>query len=96
MTTSTYSIAFEFRVDNSKLIVPLTAEVEVHHSETYYVVKNIQTATAGRRPVLPDLKVKKEKGRWVHLDSEQESDLSVQIGKSIEIAASGLYRQKAN
>jgi hypothetical protein len=84
MITSTYSIAFDFRVDNSKLIVPLTAEVEVHHSETYYVVKNIKTEAAGKRSVLPDLTVKKENGRWVHLDSEQESHLSIQVGKSIE------------
>jgi len=84
MITSTYSIAFNFQVEDSKLIVPLMAEVEVHHSETYYVIKNIKVGAGRKGSVLPDLTIKNKNGRWVHLDSEKESLLSIRIGKSIE------------
>ncbi len=48
MITTTYGIAFNFPVDGSTLIVPLTADVEVHHSEIYYIVKNFKTARGKR------------------------------------------------
>jgi hypothetical protein len=84
MITFTYSIAFHFQVEDSKLIVPLIAEVEVHHSETFYVIKNIRTGRDRQGSILPDLTIKRKNGRWVHIDSEKESLLSIQVGKSIE------------
>ena len=84
MITSTYSIAFNLRVGDSHLVVPLTADVEIHHSDTYYVIKNIKAGSHRREPVLPDLKIKKVNGLWVHIDSERESQLSRQVGNSID------------
>jgi len=84
MITSTYSIALDFQVDNSKLIIPLTADVEVHRSEIHYVIKNFKARSDRNGSVLPDITIKKKNGRWVHMDSEQESHLSIQVGKSIE------------
>ena len=89
MITSTYSIAFEYQLEDSNLIVPLTADVEVHHSETYYIVKNFKTRSHRQASVLPDLIIGKKNGRWVHLDSEKESHLSIQVGKSIEAIECG-------
>jgi hypothetical protein len=84
MITSTFPIAFNFQVDDSKLIVPLIAEVEIHHSQTYYIIKNIRKRTGRTGSILPDLTIKKKNGLWVHTDSEKESFLSVRVGKSIE------------
>jgi hypothetical protein len=84
MIISTYSIAFNLQVGDSNMVVPLTADVEVHHSETHYVIKNIKAGSHRRESVLPDLKIKKVNGLWVHIDSEKESHLSRQVGNSIE------------
>jgi hypothetical protein len=84
MITSTYTIAFNFQVEDSSLIVPLTAEVEVHHSETFYLIKNFKSTSRREQSVLPDIAIKKEDGQWVHIDSEKESHLSSQVGKCIE------------
>jgi hypothetical protein len=84
MITTTYSIAFNFQVDNTHLIMPLTADVQVHHSEIYYVIKNFKADPARKGSVLPDIVIKKKNGRWVHFDSEKESHLSNQVGKSID------------
>ena len=89
MITSTYSIALNFQVDNSKLIISLTADVEVHHSESHYIIKNFKAEPERKGSVLPDIIIKKKNGRWVHLDSEKESQLSIQVGKGIEAIESG-------
>lgn len=84
MIISTYNITFDFQVGDSKLVVPLTAEVELHYSATYYVIKKIRTGSGRKETVLPDFTIKKKNGLWVHVDSEKETDLSMQIGKVIE------------
>jgi len=86
MITSTYCIAFNFQVEDSRLIVSLKADVEVHHSKTYYIIKNIRAGSKRQGSVLPDLAIMKKHGHWVHVDSEKESQLSIQVGKSIEAA----------
>jgi hypothetical protein len=84
MITSTYTIAFNFPVEDSRLVVPLTADVNVHHSEIFYVISNFRTGSDRKTSVLPDITIKKKNGRWVHLDSEKESHLSAEVGKHIE------------
>ena len=42
MISSTFTIAFNFRVENTDLLVPLLADVEIHHSDTYYLIKNFR------------------------------------------------------
>ncbi len=85
MITSTYSIAFNFPMDDSRLIVPLTAEVEEHNSKRYYVIKNFKAGSHPQPSLLPNLFLKKKNGRWVHLDSGEVSHLSNVVGKSIEL-----------
>ena len=84
MIRSNYNIAFNFRVDHTDLNIPLTAEVELHASNTYYVIKNFKTVPGQQRSVLPDLSIKKVKGRWVHCDSEKDTNLSIEVGKAID------------
>ena len=84
MITSTYSIAFDYQMEGSRLSVPLTAEVEVHRSKTHYVIKNFKAGSRPQSSILPTLVLRKKKGRWVHVDSGQESQLSTVVGESIE------------
>jgi len=83
MVTSSYSIAFNFKLEDSDRFVTLTAQIEKHHSKTYYTVKDFRSHPSQNRSILPDIMIKKVKGRWVHCDSEKESNLSIAIGKAI-------------
>jgi hypothetical protein len=89
MITAAYSIAFDYQLEGSKLIVPLTAEVEKHHSAPHYLIKNFKAGSSIQTSILPDLTIKKKKGRWVHVDSGKESQLSTLIGKCIERLENG-------
>jgi len=84
MINRTYSIAFNFRLDNSNLTIPLNADIEVHHSETFYVVKNFRTPSQEERSILPDVRIKKVNGMWVHCDSGKETTLSEEVGIAID------------
>jgi hypothetical protein len=84
MINRNYSIAFNFRLDKSNLTIPLTADVEVHHSEPFYVIKNFRTQLQKERSVLPDVRIKKAKGMWVHCDSDKETTLSIEVGAAID------------
>jgi hypothetical protein len=84
MIKRNYSIAFSFRLDKSNLTIPLTADVEVHHSETFYVIKNFRTQSQKERSVLPDVRIKKANGMWVHCDSGKETTLSMKVGEAID------------
>jgi hypothetical protein len=84
MVTAAYTIAFNFKLENSNLSVPLTAEVEQHHSETYYIVRKFKVASHSRDFVLPNISIKKKNGQWVHVDSEKETRLSTMVGQMIE------------
>ncbi len=85
MIVSNYSIAFNYPLETSGRVVPLIAQVEKHHSQTYYIVKNFRTNPGQNRSIMSDIKIKKVNGRWVHCDSEKESNLSIAIGKAIMI-----------
>jgi hypothetical protein len=84
MELNAYRITFEFQLRPGKSI-PLTAEAELHHSDPYFVVSNItRTGRESHPSILPDVKIKKASGHWVHCDSGKESDLSIAIGKAID------------
>ena len=89
MINRNYSIAFSFRLDKSNLTIPLTADVEVHHSETLYVIKNFRTQSQKERSVLPDVRIKKANGMWVHCDSDKETTLSMEVGAAIDRSEAG-------
>jgi hypothetical protein len=85
MKATAYTVAFNFDVRPAGLKIPLMAEVELHFSEPHYIVKNIRMVGGiDSISVLPDLDLKKIGGRWVHSESEKESELSIGIGKAID------------
>ena len=87
-----FEIKFDFPVASSKLKISLSATVELHHSEPYFVVHNFylpdSTKNKVYHSVLPDQEIKRIRRNdgwvWVHKDSAKESELSVAIGKGIE------------
>ena len=87
-----FEIQFEFHLAPSNLIIPLKATAELHHSEPYYRIENIQVAGANppvnHAPVLPEFEIKRIEQdsiiTWVHCDSEKESLLSIAAGNAIE------------
>lgn len=87
-----FEIKFNFPLEHSLHTIPLKAMVEVHHSETYYVVERFhfdgQKLTRPAISLLPGVQLVYKKlggnGTWVHKDSERESALSQAIGKAIE------------
>jgi hypothetical protein len=83
MITARYEIEFAFSLDEAKLALRLLAEVEVHHSQFFYIVKNIRRKGAAS-PVLPQVSIQKIASRWVHTDSGKESQLSEAVGKAID------------
>jgi hypothetical protein len=72
------------------LQIKLNADVELHHSEPHYLIRNISHITEeGGNHVLPDISIKAIKNEdgeiiWVHTDSERETILSKIVGESIE------------
>jgi hypothetical protein len=86
MITATYSIAFDFPLESTGHSIAVTADVEVHHSLTYYTVKSFRAGVKHDHAVLPDIAIKRLRGRWVHTDSEKETRLSVLVGNAIDHA----------
>ena len=92
-----FEIKFDFPVASSNLKISLNATVEIHHSEPYFLVRNFYFPESkkenGHHSVLPEQEIKRIKRdgsySWVHKDSEQESELSLAIGRGIESELTG-------
>ena len=84
MVSSQFSITFDFAADQGQLKIRLAADVEIHHSNVYYIVKNFRPPRQEATSVLPDIRIRKVNGRWVHTDSEKESMLSEAVGHAID------------
>jgi hypothetical protein len=83
MITAHHEIEFMFSLDEAGIAIQLSAHVEVHHSDLFYVVKNIRRK--GReKSLLPEITIKKIRSHWVHVDSGKETLLSEAAGKAID------------
>jgi hypothetical protein len=86
-----FTIRFNFPLDHSSIIVKLEAIVTIHHSETYYQVHGFNYThheIENEVSLLPEQELilleRDGMKRWVHKDSERETQLSTAIGKAIE------------
>jgi len=90
-----FPITFDFALDDSKIIIVLTAIVELNEEEGYYTVHSFHSLLPDAHPsvshtlsLLPDQQIKpimfQSERLWVHRDSERESQLSRIIGKAID------------
>jgi hypothetical protein len=89
MITANFDIRFKFQVETARLNMILEADVQEHHSETYYIISNFHTPGHDNRTVLPGIAIRKHKGQWVHTDSGKATDLSAAVGKAIEARKAG-------
>jgi hypothetical protein len=84
MIKQKFAITFNYRLENSSANLPLVADVEQHHSEAWYLITGLKVANRPGGAVLPDIKIRKLNGIWVHRDSEKETNLSVIAGDAID------------
>jgi len=84
MITATFSIRFGFLVDATTLNITLEADVQQHHSDTFYNVSNFRIPGHALRHILPEITIRKEHGLWVHTDSGKATDLSIAVGQAID------------
>lgn len=81
MVQFAYTIEFTLPIDLSHIIVHLKADVEID-LKSHYTITNIRTTK--HEGVLPTVVLKRKNEKWVHIDTEKESNLSKSIGLSIE------------
>lgn len=84
MIAEQFTISFRFTADDGRLVVQLDADVEQHRSKVLYIVRNFRPHGSTGQSVLPEVRITKRSGRWVHVDSEKETDLSEAIGTAID------------
>jgi hypothetical protein len=84
MNNVNYPIWFSFAVDAVKIRLTLEAEVQEHHSNTYYIVSNFQIPGHRGNAVLPPITIERTNGLWVHRDSGKATNLSTAVGEAIE------------
>lgn len=86
-----FAIQFNFPLEGSKLVIPIMAVAELHHSVPYYKVHSFRSAgnkAGSSYSILPEqeiIKLEKEgEAMWVHKDSKKPTLLSEAIGKAID------------
>ena len=86
-----FKIQFDFPLDRSSIVIKLEAVATLHHSVPYYKVNGFNYTNhviENDISVLPEqeiiLQEKDGRKRWVHKDSERETQLSNAIGRAIE------------
>ncbi|HTR32021.1 MAG TPA: hypothetical protein VMH27_22270 [Puia sp.] len=84
MNNVNYPIRFSFAVDAAKIRLTLEAEVQEHHSDTYYIVSNFQIPGYRGRALLPPVTIQNMNGHWVHRDNGKPTELSTAIGEAID------------
>jgi hypothetical protein len=84
MSSFAFDIQFDYFIQKGGVAVHLIADVEEHASDRTYLIKNIRTFNSLRRSVIPNIRIKRKGGAWVHVDSEKETDLSMAAGTAID------------
>jgi hypothetical protein len=84
MIAQQFSVCIKYMADNGRLVVSLDADVEYNLQRDFYSVKNFRPRGSAGPSVLPEVCIRKNKDRWIHIDSEKETDLSEAIGTAID------------
>jgi hypothetical protein len=50
-----------------------------------FTITNIRRLEQDTGSLLPPIRIEKKEGQWVHTDSDKETDLSVAIGRAIDV-----------
>ena len=86
-----FTISFVYEILPGTLQVDLSAGVEMI-SYHCCLVRDIRRVHSNESPLLPEMKLEKKDGRWVHSDSGKESNISRTIGEAIARHLSDLER----
>ena len=82
MPTTAFKVEFDFTIEENPRIIHLSASVEMHDSERYYLITNIMSSS--NKVVLPNQTIQKVNDKWVHTDSQKPTNLSTIIGRAID------------
>lgn len=80
---NSYTVSFTYDANDHSLNFPLKADVE-HAAAGVYVITNIRQESNGDGSLLPPIRLRKEDGVWVFVDTETASRLSAVIGAAID------------
>jgi hypothetical protein len=81
-----FTIQFNFALDKGPLKVLLAADVEQDDQGILYFVKNFRVTGHRHTGIMPEIKIKRIDGRWVHRDSGWQTELSKAAGEAIDRA----------
>jgi hypothetical protein len=91
MAKLVFTILFVYEILPGSLRVDLSAGIEMI-SYDCCLVRDIRRIHSNESPLLPEMKLEKRNGRWVHSDSGKESNISRTIGEAIARHLSELER----
>jgi hypothetical protein len=80
---NSYTVYFTYDANDHALKFPLQAEVECAASDVY-IVTNIRQEGHNDGSLLPSIRLRKENGVWIFVDTETASRLSAAIGSAID------------
>jgi hypothetical protein len=78
-----YTVYFTYDVNDHSLKFPLQAEVKGGSSGVYHIT-DIRQEGQGDGSLLPPIRLRKENGVWLFVDTETASRLSAAIGEAID------------
>ena len=81
MPTTAFRVQFDFTMEEIARTIHLTASVEMHDSERFYLITDIMSSS--NTVVLPNQYIQKVEDKWVHVDSQKSTNLSTIIGRAI-------------
>lgn len=90
MIAQQFTVSFKYTADNGRLVVSLDADVEYIPQRMFFIVRNFRPHASAGPSVLPEVCIRKSNDRWIHIDSEKETELSEAIGTAIDDASPNL------
>jgi len=82
MAQLVFTILFVYEILPGTLQVDLSAGIEMISYDCCQV-RDIRRVHSNESPLLPEMRLEKRNGRWVHTDSGKESNISRTIGEAI-------------
>jgi len=79
-----FTISFLYDLVPESLQVRLTAEIEMINENTC-IVRDIRRIHMEESPLLPELKLINNYGKWVHSEGSRESNISKAVGEAIDM-----------
>jgi hypothetical protein len=92
MAQLVFTISFVYEILPDSLQVDLSAEVEMIGYDCC-LVREIRRINSNESPLLPEMKLEKNNGRWIHSAGGSESNISRTVGEAISRHLSRMERR---